>query len=107
MKPLRFLACVSSFALVASVALAVQSEYDDMAALRPSGEADEFWNTTRHPAVAIDVCDSDPSGMDSRVPQAASADVELDSFDSRWRTAEASLGDNLFTTAPGTLILFR
>ena len=107
MKSLRFLVCAPVFALVASAALAVQSEYDDMAALRPSGGADEFWNTAGHPAVAIDVCDSDPSGMDSRVPQAASAAVALDSFDSRWRTVGTSSGDNLFTTAPGTLILFR
>ena len=107
MKSSLSFACVSAFALAVSVVLGAPSAYDDMAALRPAGGADDFWDTSRHSAVAIDVESSSSVAMDSRVPQSASAAETLETFDSRWCVAEESSGVNLYTTATGTLILFR
>ena len=91
-----------------SVAWGTPSTYDDMGALRPSGGSDDFWNTSAHAAVAIDVADSAQSiGVDSRQPQAASAAAALSSFDSRWRTQESSPGSNLKTKPAGAMIYFR
>ena len=105
-KPSLFFCMIAMAAL--SVAWGTPSTYDDMGALRPSGESNEFWNTSAHAAVAIAVADSAQSiGVDSRQPQAASAATTLSSFDSRWRTQERSSGSNLRTGAVGVLISFR
>lgn len=102
----RIVVCALS-ASVQTALFAAPSTYDDMAALRPSGGVNDFWDTTAHAAVAIDIADSNPIGLDSRVPQPAAADEALSYFDSRWLTSEESNGDNLNTFAPGTIILFR
>ncbi len=91
-----------------SVAWGTPSTYDDMGSLRPSGGSDEFWNTSAHAAVAIDVADSAQSvGLDSRLPQPVAAATTLSSFDSRWRTQESSPGSNLKTGTPGVMIYFK
>ncbi len=100
-------AAVCAVAVMAMAALGSPSTYDDMAALRPSGGSDTFWDTSAHAAVAIDVADSSSAGLDSRVPQPAAAATPLQSFDSRWRTKERSAGGNLNTCTPGTLLYFR
>jgi hypothetical protein len=102
----KSLACALSVSVISGV-FAAPSVYDDMATLRPEGGVNDFWNTTGHSGVVIDVADSSSIGIDSRVPQPASAEETLDSFDSRWCTYEESSGGNLYTGTPGTIILFR
>ncbi|MBQ3097403.1 MAG: hypothetical protein IJC66_04525 [Kiritimatiellae bacterium] len=110
LKKLCFVSGNLVFVLSASVVsgiFAAPSTYDDMAALRPPEGVSDFWNTTGHSGVAIDVADSPSVGIDSRVPRPASAGVTLGSFDSRWCTDEESPVGNLYTGTPGTIILFR
>ena len=91
-----------------SVAWGTPSSYDDIGALRPSGGSDAFWNTSNHAAVAIDVAESSqPTSLDSRLPQPATAATTLASFDSRWRTQESSPGSNLKTKPVGAMIYLR
>ena len=66
MKSSLSFACVSVFALAVSVVFGAPSAYDDMAALRPAGGADDFWDTSRHSAVVIDVESSSSVGRTIR-----------------------------------------
>lgn len=91
-----------------SVARGTPSAYDDMGPLRPSGGSNDFWDTSAHAAVAIDVSESSQSAsLDSRLPQPAVAASALPSFDSRWRTQESSPGSNLKTEPVGIMVYLR
>jgi hypothetical protein len=92
---------------VSVVVFGASSVYDDLGDLRPAGGSNDFWNTSNHAEVAIDVTESVSASIDARVPQVVSGSEPLGWFDSRWLTYGVSIETIVSTLAKGTLMLFR
>ena len=97
---------VAAAALAVFGLVAAEMSYDDLGALRPAGDSNDFWTTTDHAVQTLDE-EATTSAVGIWGGTVVSSVSILGEVDARICVSDASGGENFNSRPVGSLFVFR